>query len=246
MIKLKRLVKNKTMKKLNLLKKFMRRFKKASKNCLLVGLTGQVACGKTTVLNYFKKLGALTISTDEISREVLTSKKCYNKIVVRFGSKILLPDKSINRDKLSKEVFASNSSRKWLENLLHPKILEKTISLIENFDKKIVIVDVPLLFETGIEDLFDLTIAVHSPKRLQFLRGKKRAWTKHNLIARMKSQFPSSKKTKLADIVINNDKSLKTLYHKVQELYSTFKIIQNNKLIGRKNNGTYQRTPSRK
>ncbi|HAX62116.1 MAG TPA: dephospho-CoA kinase [Elusimicrobia bacterium] len=171
----------------------------------ILGLTGGIASGKTTVLNQFKKLGIKTISCDEIARKVYTRANVRKKIKKYFGT--------LNRKKIAKIIFSDFTKRKQLEKILHPAIiknLKKQLNLLPStFYLLPVIVDVPLLFETHLEKMFDKIIVVYCKKNQQISRLMKRdKLTKTEAIRRISAQLPLSKKLKLADIIIDNTKNL--------------------------------------
>ncbi|MBI4656829.1 MAG: dephospho-CoA kinase [Elusimicrobia bacterium] len=205
--------------------RLLKQFKNASKGRIVVALTGQVASGKTTAMEHFRKLGAGVISSDNMAREALNSKKCYNKIVGRFGKKILLKNNSIDRYKLSQIIFRRPAERKRLENLLHPEILQKILSIIKKSDKKILIVDIPLLFETGLAGCFDVTLCVDADLKRRLSRASERGWSVRNFMSRVKSQFSSAEKARLADIVIGNNSCAANLCRQVESIYSALKVM---------------------
>ena len=163
-----------------------REFRKV-KGKTIIGLTGTAASGKSDVLDRFRELGAFCVSTDALAKEVLTSKACYNRILQSFSPGVFLKDGSIDRKKLAKEVFSDKSKRKLLESILHPEILNYTLALIKKSHEKMIIVEVPLLFEAGLEKCFALTVCVDAPD-LRLKRGRQgwtpaefRRWTRPSL-----------------------------------------------------------------
>ena len=202
----------------NIRKEFCGRFKNI-KGKTLVGLTGAAASGKSAALGFFREAGAFCVSTDALAKEVLTSGACYNRILRKFGSRVFLKDGSIARNKLAAEVFSDKASRKRLENILHPEILKRTLSLIKKSHETIIVVEVPLLFETGLEDCFDLTICVESPGDLRMERAARRGWSRKEMRARGAAQLPAGKKAALSDIVIVNRGSLADLRREVKRVY---------------------------
>jgi len=140
---------------------------------MLLGLTGNIASGKSTVASIFKKNGMPNVNADSISREIVKpGEKAWELIFEYFGQDILLPDKNIDRKKLGDIVFRNSTKRKKLEEITHPFIIERTMAkakiLEENFNY--VLVEVPLLFETKMESLFDLIVLVYADKQTQVER----------------------------------------------------------------------------
>lgn len=189
------------------------------KGKVVVGLTGAAASGKSAALGHFKKLGAFCVSTDELAKEVLTSRACYNKILRKIGPGVFLKDGSIDRKKLAAEVFSDKSKRKRLESVLHPEILRRALASIKRSNEKIIIVEVPLLFEAGLEKCFALTVCVDAPYSRRLERAAARGWTSGELGRRSAAQFAAWEKAARADIVIGNGGSLRELKAKVGWFY---------------------------
>jgi len=179
----------------------------------IIGLTGGIASGKTTVLNEFKKLGIKTISCDEIAKKIYKRTNVHKRIKKLFGTS--------NRKKIAKIIFSDSAKRKQLEEILHPKIikeLKKQFSIL-NSQFSIVVVDVPLLFEAHLEKMFGKIIVVYCKKNQQIDRLMKRdKLTKTEAIRRISSQLPISIKIKKADIIINNSKTLTYIKKQVQKI----------------------------
>jgi len=185
-----------------------------------VGLTGAAASGKSAALARFGELGAFCISTDALAKEVLTSEACYHRILEKFGSGVFLKDGSIDRKKLAGEVFSDKSKRKLLESILHPQILGRALALIKKSHEKIIVVEVPLLFESGLEKCFALTVCVDAPYNLRLRRAASRGWTPAELKRRGSAQLTAGEKAARADVVIGNGGSLKELKDKIDWFYS--------------------------
>ena len=185
----------------------------------IVGLTGAAASGKSAVLERFRELGAFCVSTDALAKEVLTSKACYHRILQSFGPGVFLKDGSIDRKKLAKEVFSDKSKRKLLESILHPEILNHTLALIKKSHEKMTIVEVPLLFEAGLEKCFALTVCVDAPRNLRLKRARAKGWTPAEFRRRDSAQLTAGEKAVKADVVLVNDGSLKDLREKTSYLF---------------------------
>jgi dephospho-CoA kinase len=206
-------------------KEFCRKFGNI-KGKTLVGLTGAAVSGKSAALGFFSAAGAFCISTDALAKEVLTSGACYNRILEKFGPRVFLKDGSIARKRLAEEVFSDKAKRKRLEHILHPEILKKTLSLIKKSHEMMIVVEVPLLFETGLEGCFDLTICVDAPGKLRMRRAARRGWSPGEMKARGAAQLPAEKKAARSDIVMANDGSLKDLGDKVRRTYDFINAIR--------------------
>ncbi len=175
----------------------------------IIGLTGHIATGKTTVLKIFKTLGYPTISCDEIYHKMLkTNNKLKKQLVSVFGKDVLRQDK-ISTKKLARFVNFSIKKLKILEKITHPIILNETFKKIRQIRRykgnKFCIVDVPLLFEKKLQDNFDYNVVVYCSKKRQIKRLKKRRIKNDILKILLNNQMPLKKKMKMADFVINNN-----------------------------------------
>lgn len=177
---------------------------------MIIGLTGGIASGKTTVLKNFKELGYKTLDCDRLARQVVLPKTpALKKIIKTFGKKFLKKNGSLNRSKLGVLIFKNPKKRKLLENIIHPKIIEILKKKIQTHSSGFLIIDIPLLFEKKLQNLVDKTIVVWIPKKLQAQRLIQRSGisqTQANL--RINSQWPLSKKKKLANFFIDNSRTI--------------------------------------
>lgn len=196
------------------------------KNKIIIGLTGTVCSGKSAVLGFFRESGAFCVSTDALAKEVLTSGTCYNRILGKFSPGVFLKDGSIDRNKLAQAVFSDKAKRKRLEKILHPEILKQTLSLIEKSHEKLIVVEVPLLFETGLDNCFDIIICVDAPAKQRARRAAGRGWSAGELKAREAAQLPAGDKEKRADMALENGGGLKELKYKVGLIYDFLNAIE--------------------
>jgi dephospho-CoA kinase len=177
---------------------------------LNVGLTGGIACGKSTVAQMFVRLGGHLIDFDVLAHDVQEpGRPAWTDVVNHFGSDILQPDRKIDRNKLSAIVFNNPDQLKALNDIVHPCVFEswhKRLKEIKTGNPHaIVFADVPLLFETKIQHLFDLTILVRISQEEQISRLMARNAISHDdARLRLSSQMPIADKIGLADIVIDN------------------------------------------
>jgi dephospho-CoA kinase len=176
---------------------------------LLVGLTGGVATGKSTVAKLFKQCGAVVIDADELAHEVVKpGKPAWREIVASFGKTVLNQDRSLNRQALGSIVFRNPKKLRQLERIIHPRVAREQARLTNQAartdPKAVVIYDVPLLFEAGIDKRVDRTIVVTADRETQIARLKTRnGLSRAEAIRRIKSQMPLSKKVRLTHIVID-------------------------------------------
>lgn len=200
---------------------------------LIIGLTGGIVSGKTTVADMFRELGADIIDADIIAREVVRpKKKAWEKIVKHFGVGILRENQEINRKKLGNIVFSDKNKLKLLNQITHPEITEVIKKKLENISNNsnrstVCIVDVPLLFETGFENMMNKIIVVYLDPKKQINRLMKRNnLTREDALKRIKTQIPIEEKVKMADYIIDNSNSLeytkKQVLHLWEELNKIF------------------------
>lgn len=193
---------------------------------LNVGLTGGIACGKSTVAKMFVKNGAHLIDFDGLAHEVQEPEKpAWKEVVNHFGEGILQPDKKIDRVKLGNIVFADKEKLSRLNNIVHPLVYQEWHSRLEKIGKKekhaIVLSDIPLLFEGNMQNLFDLTILILIAPDEQISRLMARnGMNKQEAEKRLKSQMPIGEKIALADIVIDNEGSIPETEKRVGQVWN--------------------------
>lgn len=192
-----------------------------------LGLTGGIACGKSTVSNMFVKLGAALVDADRIAREVVEpDQPGWDAVIRRFGEQIVLPDRSLNRKQLAEIVFHDNKAREDLQSILHPLIRAEMRRQIQNLEEnepsRLVIVDVPLLYESKLQHLFQAVVVVYVDRATQIQRLMERDHlTVEQAEARLRSQLPIEDKRRWADYVIDNRGTVEHTEEQVKHLYET-------------------------
>ncbi len=190
-----------------------------AKNKVTIGLTGGILCGKSAALAAFKRQGAYGISCDEVSAEVSARPAVQRKIKALFGA--------ADKAELAAKVFSLPAARKQLENLLHPLIEREIARCLKEEKNPVRVVEVPLLFEAGWQDKFDLTLCILAPQNTLAARMKKRGLTKTDFLKRSKAQFTQQKKASNSDICLLNDASAAKLEEKINSiLRAMHKIYQ--------------------
>lgn len=188
---------------------------------MIVGLTGGIASGKSTVSKYFKEFGAEVLDADLVAKELSEKKENIAKMVEIFGDDILDETGNILRKKVREKAFLEKEKLQKLNELLHPQVIEVFKNKKENTKQdEIVIFDIPLLFEAGMEKLCDTVIVVYVSKRVQIERMLKRDRHGIELAERIiDSQMSMSEKMDKADIIINNNCTLEDLKNNVNVVY---------------------------
>jgi dephospho-CoA kinase len=198
---------------------------------ILVGLTGGVACGKSSVARLFQDCGAVLIDADVLARAVVERGKPALKDIARvFGKKSLLPDGTLNRPALGKIVFGSPAKLKKLNAIVHPRVAREqakiTRSIKAQEPQAVVIYDAPVLIEAGAHKQMDKIVVVSAdePTQIKRLRNRNHL-SKSEALRRIKSQMPLEKKVKLADYVIDGTLSYEQTKHAVERIYEELKQL---------------------
>jgi dephospho-CoA kinase len=191
---------------------------------IVVGLTGGIATGKSTVAQMFKQCGAVIIDADSLARDVVRPRTmAWREIVKCFGKSILNPDLTINRHALGIIVFHDRRKLRQLERIIHPRVAREKERLVHRIAKRtphaVVVYEVPLLFEAGADKRVDTILVVTAGRETQITRLKKRnGLSRAEALRRITSQMPLNKKARLADIVLNGSKSRSLLKNEVRRL----------------------------
>ena len=197
----------------------------------VIGITGGIGTGKSTVMRMLRDLGAITISADDAARDALApGSEGLAEVVTAFGADVLQSSGELDRDKLAAIVFSDPVARKRLESITHPRILSILQTHIadarqSNPPDTVIAVEAPLLFEAGMEDWFDRILVVASSESAQIERLRDRSgMSEEESLSRIRAQIPQREKTARADFVIENDGSLVELKRAVmgfwRKLYS--------------------------
>ncbi|CAB4635352.1 MAG: dephospho-CoA kinase [Actinobacteria bacterium] len=187
----------------------------------LVGLTGGIASGKSTISTMLAKLGAEVIDADVVAREVVEpGTPGLKEVIAEFGEEIIQPDGSLSRAALAEQVFADLAKRTKLEAILHPLIKQRTMQLIAQSKKSIVVYVVPLLVEAKVDYPFDLVITVESGVANQMQRLKdSRGLTEGEAQSRIHAQASEIQRVARADIRLDGSVSLSELEAEVSKLW---------------------------
>lgn len=198
---------------------------------IVIGLTGSIATGKSTVASMFIDIGIPVIDADRIAREVVEpGEEAYKKVVETFGEEILLEDRSLNRPKLGRIVFFDEEKRNQLNSIVHPAIrkrmLEKRDAYLKN-GEGCVVLDIPLLFESKLEHFVDKIIVVYVDEDVQLKRLLERnQLTKEEALQRIRSQMPVKDKIELADAVIDNNGTIEHSFKQLKEILQKWDVLE--------------------
>ncbi len=189
----------------------------------LIGLTGGIATGKSTVEKLLESLGAKVIDADKIVHFLLNQNYVKEEIKKYFPT-VFDNEKNIDRKKLAQIVFNDFQKKKILEGILHPLVHQYIENWIEeNKDKDILFISVPLMIETGSYKRYDKIVLVYASKELQLKRLIEKSFTQEEALARINAQMDIEEKRKYADYIIENTGSIQELEIKVMELYNELK-----------------------
>lgn len=192
---------------------------------IVVGLTGGVATGKSTVAAMFKRCGATVIDADQLARQVVEpGKPAWRDIVRTFGSDILCPDRTLDRQALADIVFRSPRKLKRLERIIHPRVARLQSRLTKAIAGRrpdtVVIYEVPLLFEAGVDKRVDTVIVVTADRRTQVERlARRTGLSRADILRRIRSQMPLAEKRRRADHVLDGTRPLRSLRRQTARLY---------------------------
>lgn len=192
---------------------------------LIIGLTGGIGSGKSTVANEFKEFGIQVVDADKVAREIVEpGKAALNEISSYFGSEVINSNGALDRSKLRTIVFQSESKKKWLNALLHPLIRDNMLSQIAESKSDYVILEAPLLFENNLTQYTQYNLVVDVTENLQVERAMQRDGnTELQIKAIMGAQISRQLRLQQADYIIdNNSSNFILLKQKVKELHTEF------------------------
>ena len=190
----------------------------------IIGLTGGIASGKTTVAGMLAELGAVIVDADQISREaVMPGSPALEAIVDQFGGDVLRPDKTLDRTKLAQVVFGDQTARKRLEGILHPAIrqlAEQKLAALREAGDPLVFYVAPLLIEAGALSRVDEVWVVHVDKATQLERLMAREGiSEEEALQRIAAQMPMEEKRKYGRVVIENGGGIESTRNQVREIW---------------------------
>ena len=196
---------------------------------IVVGLTGGIATGKTTVAKMFKRCGAIVIDADQLAREVVRpGRPAWREIVKTFGDEVLKRDKSVDRHALGAIVFRDRRKLKRLERIIHPRVAREQQRLVRRIARRsphaVIVYEVPLLFESGAHKRVDKIIVVIADRQTQIARlARRNGLTRSEALRRIKHQMPLDQKVRRADVVLDGTKDKALMTAEVRQLIHRFR-----------------------
>lgn len=189
----------------------------------IIGLTGGIGCGKSEAASCLRELGAVHVDADEISRSLTAQGgEALPAIRESFGDGVFNEDGTLDRAELGRIVFESAPHRRMLEGIIHPLVQRRTLAEIEKAGlrgDRVVVLDVPLLFETGMDVLCDETWTVTADKETQLIRVMSRGLTAEQAQARIDSQMSTDERSARATRIINTDRPIERTRAELTSLY---------------------------
>ena len=191
---------------------------------LLVGLTGGIGSGKSTVARLLERRGATLIDADQLAREAIaTGTPGFDRVVEAFGAEVLGPDGDVDRAALADRVFADPAQRAALESIVHPEVSRRFGELVEEHrgSDRVVVYVTPLLVELGLAPAFDVVVVVTASPHLRVSRvASDRGLAPEDVRSRMASQATDEQRAQVADVLIDNDGGLRELERQVDRLWA--------------------------
>jgi dephospho-CoA kinase len=190
---------------------------------LLVGLTGGLGAGKSTVARMLGDRGAVVVDADELARQALDpGTRAFKEVCDLFGDEVLTSAGELDRRVLAEKVFADEEKRRALESITHPEVFRKLAEIVETHQgtDSIVVFDAPLIMETGFDEACDVVVVVTAPEDEQVARVvRERGMSEAEARARIAAQVHPEKRAARADVVISNDGDLEALEPRVDKLW---------------------------
>jgi dephospho-CoA kinase len=191
----------------------------------VIGLTGQIAAGKTLVSRFLSELGCVVIHADQLAHEVLNAPESREFIQTHFGEGIFTPDGQVDRRKMAAVVFIDPEKKRILEEYIHPRVIAHQDDLIAQYRQdaayKAIVIEVPLLLESGLKDRCDYIILVEADLPVRQLRvAQNRGWDEKELLRREKFLYSIYLKRSVADAIVYNNSTFDACRQQVEKIFS--------------------------
>jgi len=196
------------------------RYMPKPKNKFVLGVTGNIACGKSTVAGMFKTKNCLLINADYLGHKLMAiGSGVSRKIIKSFGPGILKADNVIDRVKLSEIVFTNKGALAKLNSIVHPELIRQIKRRIRSSNKRIIILDAALIIEAGLTGLVDKLVVVRAKRQQQIIRSQKSlGLSKKQVVLRIKSQISQRAKSRFADFIIDNSAQVSKTQEQVSKI----------------------------
>lgn len=195
---------------------------------VVIGITGGIGTGKSTVTRYLVDKGFVVLDADKISHEITEKgSPALDKLADNFGREVILPDGNLDRKKVARIVFSNADSKKKLENIITSQVINIISTRIDELRKEkqydIIFVDAPLLFESGADSLTNYNWIVVCDREIQIKRAMERDnLTREEIESRISNQMSAEEKIKRSDDIIDNSKGIEELYNQVELLINKY------------------------
>lgn len=190
---------------------------------LLVGVTGGLGAGKSTVARMLGDRGGVVVDADVLARQALEpGTRAFKEVCDLFGDEVLTPQGEIDRAALAEKVFADEEKRRALESITHPEVFRKLAGIVEAHQgtNAVVVFDAPLILETGFDQALDVLVVVTAPEEEQVARVvRERGMSSEDARARIAAQVDAEQRAARADVVLANNGGLEPLERQVEELW---------------------------
>jgi dephospho-CoA kinase len=201
---------------------------------LTVGLTGNYGMGKSAVLKMFRELGAVTIDADEIVDGLLRNGPVLERIRTALGDEVFLEEGGLDRVKVAGLIFKDDRKRDVLEGILHPLVYDEIEEFLKGVEKadggdRVVVVEIPLMFEKGHVERFQKTITVHAEEPVVFQRLGEKGIGREKAEERLRTQMDIDEKMRRSDFVIDNSGPVEETATQAREIYS--KLLKEKKAL---------------
>jgi dephospho-CoA kinase len=184
---------------------------------MLIGITGSISTGKSVVTDYLIKRGFQVIDADKLAKDELNNPEVISEIVRRFGASVLI-DGRIDRQALGQLIFMDAEARRTLNDIIHPRVIEKMQKLIQTMTG-LIFLDIPLLFEARLEHLVNKVIVVYTSQKTQLQRLMSRDGIDERFaLQKIASQMDIETKRRRADFVVNNENDLEQTYLQIDDI----------------------------
>ncbi|MBN2461135.1 MAG: dephospho-CoA kinase [Candidatus Cloacimonetes bacterium] len=188
----------------------------------LIALTGGIASGKSLAADWFRNKGFRVVDSDLLGHNALRQKDVVEKIKLKFGEEVFHQDE-IDRKVLGELIFSDAEARQFINRLLHPVIIKCLKKIVTETEEEYLIIEIPLLFETNLEDCFDLTINISASEELRIERlHSTRGIDRHEAETRIKSQLSEQERVARADVNIINDSTPEIFQDRLEKLIMSF------------------------